>query len=293
MQFLNKPYPIDFSPSLRWKMTLLFSLFVFLFLLIFQPFGLKSFPGNIFIVALGYGFICFSIMLICNFVLPYFFPKFFDEEQWTTAKELIFNGLNIFSIAIANGFYTVILGFEMLNVQTFAIFLFYTMAVAVFPISIYILINQFKLNQKFEIKSIELNQSLSKELNIRKTENISDSEIKQITLSSENQKEAITLNVTDLLFLQSSENYVEVHYLKNQIPTKSLIRNSLKQLEIDLHNFPQIFRCHKSFMVNKNRISFFSGNAQGYKLHLKETDLRIPVSRKLNDKLQDMFTIHP
>lgn len=290
MKILSQPYPIDLSGATRFRVAGLFSLFVFSFLFIFQPFGLQTYPGSIFLVTLGYGLTCFAAMLIANLLIPLLFPSFFKEDNWTTLKQLAFTALNILAVAVANGFYSAVIGIALINFHSFAIFLLYTLAIGIFPISILILINQNQLRQKFETNSTRLNSALAKRHLSHKLSLESEHASIPITISSENKNEEIHLDLDDLLFMQSADNYIEVHFMKNNLPAKSIVRNSLKQVEQDLKEYKSVFRCHKSFLVNTNKVSSFSGNAQGYKLHFDNTEYKVPVSRRLNKKVHDLFS---
>ncbi len=280
MNLLIQPYPVDFTPSKVWKKSSVFGLFVFLFLFVFKPFGLTTYPGNIFLISAGYGCICFTVMVVINIIPPSIFRTYFNEENWTAMKEFYFNGLNIILIAIANVSYSALIGIVPMNLHAFLVFLFYTIAIGIFPIGISILLIQRKRKRKFETQSLVLNEALSREQT-------------KITISSNNLNEELTIPSNDLLFIQSADNYIEVNYLKNQLPAKAVIRNTLKQVEEDLQKHPQYYRCHKSFLVNLKRISSFSGNAQGYRLHFQDTALTVPVSRKLHKKVHQLLTIQP
>ncbi len=82
----------------------------------------------------------------------------------------------------------------------------------------------------------------------------------------------------------SRSSTVTVVYLKNGQPVKPLLRSSLSRLEGQI-NRPDIVRCHRSFVVNLDRVEKVTGNAQGYKLHLLDGQFQIPVARKYNDSL--------
>jgi DNA-binding LytR/AlgR family response regulator len=56
-------------------------------------------------------------------------------------------------------------------------------------------------------------------------------------------------------------------------------------VEEALAPYPQFFRCHRAYIVNLAAVEHVSGNAQGYKLHLKDVAELIPVSRNLNSVL--------
>ena len=87
LNFLNQPYPFSYQPSRRIKQILPIGLFVFTFLIFFKPFGLDGDPGYIQTSA----FISFSggvIGLLTTVVIPYFFPKYFNEFNWTLKRNL-------------------------------------------------------------------------------------------------------------------------------------------------------------------------------------------------------------
>ncbi len=100
-----------------------------------------------------------------------------------------------------------------------------------------------------------------------------------ITLMDENGTAKLALKTENLLFIQASSNYVEVYYLENGILSKSLLRNSIKNLEPAFTDTP-IIRCHRSFIVNTNNIEIARKTSSGYDLKLNQfSDFAIPVSR--------------
>ena len=59
---------------------------------------------------------------------------------------------------------------------------------------------------------------------------------------------------------------------------KLLIRISLSNIlkQVETHS---IKKCHRSYIINLEKVKDLKGNAQGYKLILPEIDSEIPVSR--------------
>jgi DNA-binding LytR/AlgR family response regulator len=53
------------------------------------------------------------------------------------------------------------------------------------------------------------------------------------------------------------------------------------------------YRCHKSYVINLDQVNHISGNAQGYKFHLKSAEDLIPVSRSNNEFVKNYFTNRP
>ncbi len=89
----------------------------------------------------------------------------------------------------------------------------------------------------------------------------------------------MAVDLEQILFMRSADNYVTVFFIKNEKIQKELVRTSLKRLETELDEFP-IRRCHRSYMVNINNISVSMKNNQGLALVLKNLpDETIPVSK--------------
>jgi len=89
----------------------------------------------------------------------------------------------------------------------------------------------------------------------------------------------LSLKRSDILYLQGTDNYVTVWYLSKERLSKYLLRNTLKKMEDEL--LPEsIIRCHRSYLVNMDRIKLIRREKEGLMLEL-DTPLTvlIPVSR--------------
>lgn len=286
----TKPYPIDSSPIAWLKRSIGFSLFASAFLLVFQPFGLSQVQHNLTIVAAGYGVSTFVTMVLLNVVFPKLFASFFSENNWNISKEISWSLVNVFFIGFSNAGYSYLIGFFPFNVESVLKFSGYALAVGIFPISLLVMQKQMKLEKKFEKKSEEINDLIEKQetLSASKT-----TEKTQINIPSQNVNESFSIELTDLIFVKSADNYVEIYFTDKNKLNRKLIRNSMKELEICFQNYPEIFRCHKSYFVNIDQVINSSGNAQGLKLHLKNTDELIPVSRSLTNSTRERLTNRP
>lgn len=99
----------------------------------------------------------------------------------------------------------------------------------------------------------------------------------QVTIKGEGQYDFIQLNFNELLFVQSSDNYVEIYFFKEGTIEKKLIRRTISDVE---KSFPELLKTHRSFLINPIHVKqYHIENKQlfidlGYKTH-------IPVSRGL------------
>jgi len=83
----------------------------------------------------------------------------------------------------------------------------------------------------------------------------------------------------DLLFAKAEGNYISLTTIKDGFLKTELKRISLKQLEIQLTAYPYLLRCHRSYILNIQRVVKLSGNSQGYLISFNNTEDKVPVSR--------------
>jgi len=82
-----------------------------------------------------------------------------------------------------------------------------------------------------------------------------------------------------LLYIESAENYVSICYINKGKMAKYLLRDTLKKME---ENFAgtEIIRCHRSYMVNFEKVKVIRKDNDGLKLGLDfPSAIDIPVSR--------------
>jgi len=112
-----------------------------------------------------------------------------------------------------------------------------------------------------------------------------------VHFSSDNGKDQVSVALDDLLYLESQDNYVAVNWVEGGSRRASLIRSSLKRLE-EVLDEPLLVRCHRSFMVNLARVRGCRGNRHGLKLTLEGADRPVPVSRAWTGEiLQKLGTV--
>ena len=89
----------------------------------------------------------------------------------------------------------------------------------------------------------------------------------------------IAVDLEQILFLKSADNYVAVYFLKDGKVKKELVRTTMKRLETELDSFP-IRRCHRSYMVNIKKIAITMRSSPGLVLTIHDfPDEQIPVSK--------------
>lgn len=100
----------------------------------------------------------------------------------------------------------------------------------------------------------------------------------------------ISVKSDDLLYLEAADNYVYVHYLDHDKPAKYMIRNSLKNMEAGLQKW-NIVRCHRSYIVNFERVKIVRREKDGLVLELDMPKRQfLPISRTYVDEVMKLFS---
>lgn len=272
-RWFTRPYPLIQGVGSRLLTSLLVGLFVFVFLIFFQPFGISDYPGNKVGFLLGFALITSIVMLTTHFLIPKLLPSFFDPESWTIGKTIV-QGLWIVTvITLLNYLYWSLGAENTLSLSALLAFAIITPSVGIFPIMVIVFLNELYLAGRHNRAAMKINSRLQSE----KVSHTGSTDMIQLT--GEVQTDELDLRSDDLVYIQARDNYSEVHFLEKGHLTSQLMRISLKELEHQLDKLPSMFRCHRSYLVNRSRVTRVSGNARAYTLHLDVGGLEVPVSR--------------
>lgn len=270
---LSRPYP---TSSFSWKTNLPIGLFIAVFLLIFQPFGLSQVTGAGSSLSLaGYGLLTFLVLQMDQFLLGLLLRKESTERTWTVGKELLTIGFILWTIGLANYFYSIALFPLSASIRLLLTFQFFTLAVGIIPVTILTLLRQIRLAKE--------NLRMATSVNTIVGHTPGEDAPRTITIQGES--EVLELDLSDFLFAESTGNYLNIHFLKAGFTKSSLIRCTLKSAETQLEHIPSIVRCHRAYLLNADCIQKAKGNAQGLRLQLQHSQDEIPVSRSYAKKL--------
>ena len=114
---------------------------------------------------------------------------------------------------------------------------------------------------------------------------------RQSVFSFYDEKQELRLSVkrSELLYLESADNYVCIWYLSKGQLTKFLLRNSLKAMEEHFAD-TNVLRCHRSYMVNFEQVKVIRREKEGIFLELGiERVPDIPISKTYSEKVMRWF----
>lgn len=271
-KILQEPYPFSISLKKEVISSLFFGLFVFLFLFLFQPIGLSQYHSSTKTLELaGYGAVTTSILFLNNLIVSILFPKWFSTATWTVGKNIFYTLYIFFCIGLGNLIYSVFQGYLKLDFNGFIFYQGMTLMVGLFPVTI----STFVIYSNRLKKAVDDAKGLNSALT---TKEINSSGL--IHIPSQNKSENLEIDINHLLAVKAIENYIEVYVLDKDGLQKSILRNTLKNLDTVFSDFKFIQKCHRSYLVNLNNVKGFSGNAQGLKLGFDDSiDLSVMVSR--------------
>ena len=101
----------------------------------------------------------------------------------------------------------------------------------------------------------------------------------------------ITIMLENLLYIDSSDNYVTIHYLNKSKLSHFLIRNTLKWMDENLTTDSQLVRCHRSYIVNLDKVKVIRKNKGGIIMELDIVNTPdIPVSTTFYERVMSKFS---
>ena len=273
IRYLQEPFPLHRNNRADISFALGTGVFIGWFLVTFQPNGTDDWQHpNKYPFLWGYGAVITSILLIMRLLVPPLIPGVFQESRWTVAKHILYLLIS-FTLALAACYLYYSWFFaEALRWKNLLGFGMVSSTIAVFPLTAYVMISYIRQLKKYQEGAANFNSQ-----NATITES-KEMILPPIQLLDEQGKVQLVLNGDAIFFLQSSLNYVEVFYQQEDQLKKELIRISFQKIQEQLPEYLFI-RCHRSYIINLQKVASVSGNAQGYKLHLNAHDLIIPVSR--------------
>jgi hypothetical protein len=290
--FFNRPFPTFNDKGRSLRMSTIAGFIVFIILFGLKPFEINTLPiARQLNISFVYGMATLVGSLLATIGFPRFFPKWFDERQWTVGKEMLFFIFLLVVIALVNCLVNWKLHGTPISLHMVFLMTGYTILIGTIPITLSILLKQQILLKKYVKEAGLLNEWVQEQETIQVDAPKLEVELpnleRVITINGDNQGESLMLKPAQWLAAEANDNYCRIYYYESDQLKSVLFRTTLKKLEEQLVSFQGAYRCHKSFLVNTSCVSHISGNAQGYRLHFKNSALTIPVSRSQNAELKE------
>ena len=264
------------------KMILFTALFALLFINLFQPFGsrdwypdlsdIKYFAYSSLIILTG------MLVVVISRTVLISYSKKHDILKWHYA---IFIFCEIIAMSIFYTLFSVLLPKDGLSREISEIFkqsLFNTALVLLLPYTISWLYLSWKEKSSI-LADIEQGKS-----NIKQPKSL-------IAFHDEKGDLKISVMLENLLYVESADNYATIYYINKSNRSHYMIRNSLKWIEENLTEDTPLIRCHRSYIVNLDRVKILKKEKSGIVLELDaEATPNIPVSKTYYDSFMNKFS---
>ena len=184
--------------------------------------------------------------------------------------------LEIFFMSLFYTIYTLVLNPEREYMDAFESSTINTSLVLLLPYSV--------LHFYFSYKDKERRLLLLEE---HQAENVA----RQSVFSFYDEKHELRLSIkrSELLYLESADNYVCIWYFSKGQLRKFLLRNSLKAMEECLVD-TNVLRCHRSYMVNFDQVKVIRREKEGIFLEFGIDGVPdIPISKTYSEKVMRWF----
>ncbi len=114
--------------------------------------------------------------------------------------------------------------------------------------------------------------------------------VSPVNISIEDNGKAIEINLTNLLYIVSDNVYQEFILFEGDKTSTTLVRNTLGNIEKSLSDYTTFLRCHRSYIINTNRITSIIRKSRQYYFVLDKTNEEIPISRNAENEILEKFT---
>ena len=266
----------------RLKLPLFISFGIFLFILFFQPFPLDRFDfNNRLLFVAGFGAIIFLFMFLIRIAIPRILNNKNKTEDEPVSNSYLEGLFILILCSVAFTFYLRYVG--SVSISFYIVFKIVLICLA--PPAVLILNDKTKvLTQQNELLLSE-RKMIQKQIEKYEEDNLN----KSISFVSDTGTESLTLLIAELVFVQSADNYVEISYSEDVNIRKKLIRNTLKNVEIQLKQYSNFIRCHRTYIVNIHYIEKLHQDFSSHWITIKGYPEKIPVSRQYLQKLREIF----
>ncbi len=252
----------------------------FLFILFFQPFSLNESDFNNRILVIS----GFSLILFILIILVRVFSSMIFERNMELNEEAIFpayfNGLVLFllsSVAFAfYGQYVGGIGFNFIVALRIVI-------LCLFPPVILAVSDSFRELKKHNEDLVADKKNIQRQIERFEEDMLN----KTIDFTTDTNNESLSLTVSEVVFIRSSDNYVEIVYKESETFKKKLLRNTLKNIDVQIRQYSNFVRCHRTCIVNIHFIEKLHRSSGNQWLTIKGYDIRLPVSRQYLLRLQE------
>ena len=219
---------------------------------------------------IGLGLVFFLAIYIVEFLIPRLVPKLFI--QWTLGKAVLWYTFGILIVgAIMFLSKSYLAGFRDFTWNEYLLVLGRILGIGII-VSFFVL----GIINYFNRKKLSL---------LAPTEGY--------LIKAANDK-SLRLNLKEVMYIVSDDNYVDIHLEVNGERKKIVFRSSLKNIEAQIVNpLSPIYRCHRRHLINIYHFKPKSQSSRSTTIKLINYSDEVPVSKQYVDQIIKLLQIRP
>ncbi len=277
----------DFTESQSFKLSLSIasSLFLYLFLVFFQPFGVNNYkPSNMVTMELAFELIG---------LIPIIFLIIYLNEKLIRPRLILKPNLQQLIpwfiwefILVGSGsfmLYNFLGDFHDFSLSSYVYHIFEVSSVLIFPF----------FGTLFYFRFLKIKKDYQDILSVsnEKHNSTSNKSDELVLLSGDYKKDQIAVQINKMVVIQSEDNYVGLNYLEDNKLKKYLIRSTLNNIE-KLLSQELVVRCNRSQIVNLNHLESYKKVSHKLLLKINHLEKEIIVSRSNYSKVINLIQEH-
>ncbi len=111
-----------------------------------------------------------------------------------------------------------------------------------------------------------------------------------INLMDNNGNLKLSVKLDNLYYIKAEDNYINVFYQRSGAIASYMLRCKMKTIEDNCVDSSSLMRCHRSYIVNINKISVLHNEADGFVIDFEREGLEsVPVSKTYSAKVLEAF----
>lgn len=273
---------LHYPKSLKFKLTLalISSVFIYLFLIFFQPFGVNNYQVNEHInweLALGLISIIPVIFLTISFNEFILRPKMIHHQ--IKMYLILWIIYSFISVGTSSFFLYNYLGdFHDFKFSSYVNHVFEISTVLIFPFFGTLFFFRYSVITKDYLETRSISNSLSA-LN------------EVILIKGDYKTDQIALRQNAIICIESEDNYLGITFLENDHIKKHLIRATLSKM-VALFDNELFVQCNRSLICNLFHLESIKKNTPGLNLKLRHIENPIKVSKTNTSKVLQLVEKH-
>jgi hypothetical protein len=297
---MNKMWQRFFQPEYQaWRLwfSVGISLYYFLFFYFFHPFKedyVLTNEAKIVHSHAVFALIVLFTLINMTVVVPKYLPKYFLPKNFRINNFYLLVGV-CFAITSTLNYFNLFYFFNIDGIFLgFDIFLFKVALPTIIFTSIPFIIFTLLLFNYFTEKENEAQSAQTQldSITLEGTPQYEDAlQPKMYHFTDTSNKKNFNISSDRLYYIISAQNYIEIHYKKDDELARLVLRNSLKALEeyMNLDMQSPLIRCHKAYIVNREKVVEFNGPSKSAYFILADIEAPIPISRQKYAELEPQF----